>query len=60
MAPKAFSVSGESEVALEADGWTITLAKASGFEAAGSGPGGVEGTPAGLSVGPLRVSLDRR
>ncbi|HSG48505.1 MAG TPA: hypothetical protein VLA43_11870 [Longimicrobiales bacterium] len=36
---------------------SITLEKAAGFTAESAGDGGVQGSPAGLSLGPLLVSL---
>ncbi len=55
----AWSVSDQPEVTVGPPGRPIILRKGEGFQAVAEGPGGVEGTPSGLSAGPILVDLGR-
>lgn len=51
------ATSEAAEMAVPAEGYDLTLRKGPGFQALGYGEPGVEGTPRGLTVGPLEVAL---
>ena len=54
----AFAGSDMDRVTMDAHGYEITLERGSTFRALAYGEDGVEGTPAGLSVGPISLSLE--
>lgn len=55
---RAFGASDTERLTVEAEGYEITLERGPLFRALSYGHEGVEGAPAGLSVGPVVVSLE--
>lgn len=54
-----FAASPQTEIAVRFDGGTMTLRKGAGFRAGAVAGAGVEGTPAGLSVQGIEISIER-